>query len=1092
MKVKIFVGKTNRDSLKAVVEKLKHRDKTQKHILITPDRNALNIENFVLENLSEDCVTDITISTFSRFSNQIIQRYNSDNKKMLSKSASIAIIKNILTNNMDKLSYYKKAINYNGFCSELYETICMFKSCGVRPTDIVETNNNFLNLKLKDIKLTYEKFEEFLKNRYTDSFNKLILCSKLINSDLKNTNFYFIDFSDLNFQMYQIILALIKNSSSVNVATIANCFDELNNRELFVNAIYYNIIDLCKQLGVYCDIEKCSLVDYVKDNLYGYSIIKNVNYERVSDYKLCVCDNKHLEIDNLILKIKKLFIDGKIKSFNDIVVCVSDLNLYYRDLENALIVSNLPYYLDKSSSIKDNIVVRAISNILELLCGNYDKHNVLSLLNNVLFNFDDSVFEYNNFINKYGLQYASLIDKSLLNKNIIVPDSLKNVFLFFAIILKYKSKIDSLGSVESLLSILRELFDEIKFEDRVLKLLNKLKQQGLIIEFRNLDKVCEKIKQAFNEILEVFKNEQLSLEGFKGILDSYFEDISVSQPPISIDSIFVGDINNSYFTPCKYLFVLGANEGNFPTYSQDLGIVSDKEIGNLDEKNKITPTIALINKRRKFKVYELMFMADVCTYISYCSSDENGVEQYQNSFITSLMKLDAISEVEYAKQTNLSKCLVGCDDDYCINNLNYDTAKNNFVFAIKNWNSFSSNVGFRAYVDYLASVLNKECDKVLELNKFRKTYFNLRTENNGLLSNNSISISQFETFFKCPYMHLVRYGLKLKDEEKAELQAKEFGDIIHSFLAISVKELCNKSNYDDTSIDDIVKKSFDVVRNMENFSYIFSNKLNAFLINSLEDECFRVLKAINNQQKLSNFRPMKNGYEIPFSKFSNAIKFNIGDKEIVLKGIIDRVDLCDDYFRVIDYKTGSDSFTDFTDLYNGKKIQLIVYMKVFGDSHKNLKPAGAFYLPIKNSYSSGLDMKYQLSGVIRNEIENILNFDGNLNKPNYRSPVVNLATKSDCSFVSNSTSNNLLLSEEQMNYICDFAFKLMSRAVEKMNDGVIDAVPLEDDNFKCCAYCDYKGLCYFDESFNCKTKKVVKVKNISELKNIIEKENEID
>ena len=82
-----------------------------------------------------------------------------------------------------------------------------------------------------------------------------------------------------------------------------------------------------------------------------------------------------------------------------------------------------------------------------------------------------------------------------------------------------------------------------------------------------------------------------------------------------------------------------------------------------------------------------------------------------------------------------------------------------------------------------------------------------------------------------------------------------------------------------------------------------------------------------------------------------------------------------------------------------------------------------------------------------------------------------------------------MLSEEQMNYICDFAFKLMSRAVEKMNDGVIDAVPLEDDNFKCCAYCDYKGLCYFDESFNCKTKKVVKVKNISELKNIIEKEN---
>ena len=92
----------------------------------------------------------------------------------------------------------------------------------------------------------------------------------------------------------------------------------------------------------------------------------------------------------------------------------------------------------------------------------------------------------------------------------------------------------------------------------------------------------------------------------------------------------------------------------------------------------------------------------------------------------------------------------------------------------------------------------------------------------------------------------------------------------------------------------------------------------------------RTIWALAEQVKKGDFVP--SGFEVSFSAIDNlkAMKIRLSeDEELLLKGRIDRLDLCEDekhvYVKIIDYKSGNTSF-DLAALYYGLQLQLVVYM----------------------------------------------------------------------------------------------------------------------------------------------------------------------
>ena len=172
MDINIIAGKCNELNNKHIFSLLKSRDKSKKHIIVAPDRTLFSLEQRLFDELDESCFFDVNIVSLTRLSKQLLIGNNKAN--ILTKQSGVALVKKLLSENKDQLLAFGKAVNFIGFAGTLFETICLYKSCNIAPNDIfVDDSLSYSNLKQKDIKFIYSKYEEFLQHDYTDSFNQL-------------------------------------------------------------------------------------------------------------------------------------------------------------------------------------------------------------------------------------------------------------------------------------------------------------------------------------------------------------------------------------------------------------------------------------------------------------------------------------------------------------------------------------------------------------------------------------------------------------------------------------------------------------------------------------------------------------------------------------------------------------------------------------------------------------------------------------------------------------------------------------------------------------------------------------------------------
>ena len=92
--LKIIYAKTNKDSAEQLLKSLVSRDKTQKHIVFTPDRANLIYQNSIFDLINEECLFDVDVTTISRFASRFATA-----EKVLSKQGGVAIVKKILIEN---------------------------------------------------------------------------------------------------------------------------------------------------------------------------------------------------------------------------------------------------------------------------------------------------------------------------------------------------------------------------------------------------------------------------------------------------------------------------------------------------------------------------------------------------------------------------------------------------------------------------------------------------------------------------------------------------------------------------------------------------------------------------------------------------------------------------------------------------------------------------------------------------------------------------------------------------------------------------------------------------------------------------------
>ena len=190
--------------------------------------------------------------------------------------------------------------------------------------------------------------------------------------------------------------------------------------------------------------------------------------------------------------------------------------------------------------------------------------------------------------------------------------------------------------------------------------------------------------------------------------------------------------------------------------------------------------------------------------------------------------------------------------------------------------------------------------------------------------------------------------------------------------------------------------------------------------------------------------------------------------EILVEGTVDRVDVAEingrRYLRVLDYKSGRKKFL-LDDVYYGLNLQMLVYLfticKNGREELSGLLPAGALYLPALGGYVpaardadpekiAGARLEqYRMNGLLLDD------------------PSVLRAMEADLGGLyipyTDGKKAETLYSLSEMGRLSRLVEERLRGMAEELHRGEIAARPSCRGAESPCGYCDYRGICGFEE-----------------------------
>ena len=318
-----------------------------------------------------------------------------------------------------------------------------------------------------------------------------------------------------------------------------------------------------------------------------------------------------------------------------------------------------------------------------------------------------------------------------------------------------------------------------------------------------------------------------------------------------------------------------------------------------------------------------------------------------------------------------------------------------------------------------------------------------------ILKIKTTSVSKIEKFYTCPYSYYFQYILKLKKRKDGEFEGNENGRILHYVLERFFTDYKDNKILDN-SLNKLAIRYFDDAIKKFNYEYLYKKNENKRTFDRLKNEAIKLVNDMNEIIKRSKFCPCYLEAYVGSDELK-PIKLNVNGKTIELKGYIDRVDMLDDEFIIIDYKTNKSAKLELKEIYYGTKIQLHIYMKAIQES-LNKKPVGVVILPVYANFIKD-NCKYKYSGQVSDNFETLKNIDSLL-EVDCENAIVPYKARN------NKMNKNVHLSSDNLTLLGDYSIRMAENAVSKIDKGYIK--PISSTNS--CEYCNFKDICKYKEN----------------------------
>ncbi len=1032
MAVNIIVGHKLNCVSKEVIRSIdkNRQDFLCDNIVVVPDRFSMVAEKLIFEVLNIKATFNIHVMGINKLAKKIIDDANLD-CVYVDNIESTFILYRAIQKVKNNFLCFSKNIS-QGLLEKIKNALSLIRSSDVSVSELRQ-NLNFVDenqkTKMQDLLSVYEEYENLLDGRL-DATNILKTFDSLIENSLKlqKTNIYFCGFDSFTKQGYEIIKKISKNCKNLVVGVLHKTNN--SNSHIFDDEMYDELTSFFKNNNIDFQILEAtqnltSQQELVFKNVFGYNIKpqQNFNYAKIIEMP-----SKQNEIEN-VAKYICYFIKNKKCKYSDINIVTN--SSYFEDIENIFDEYKISYYVDKNTNFLQIPLLNFIKYAFDVYLENYSQESIINFLSNSFCDIDK--LEKNNienFILENNIEYSKY------NKLLEYYSNSQLIKLK-----KFVNELKNFGTVSYYIKQVKTLLEDFNVESQLNNLCNEFNKNNDLKNEKIYVQVLDKITSLNEKFENILNDEQISVNDFYELYLNALSDVNISQIPLNLDCVYVGDSSSSFFETKKYLFVLGANQDVLPTTIKDLGLISDKEIDFLSKKLKISPTVKMINRRNRFKLFDILSDAKQNLFVYYRLTDEDGQKMLPSKFVSDILSLGA--------------------NKYNIADFEENFADDNYIEKIKFNNPYSyialKNISKNTKQSF---VLKNVLQNLGEFKQFNFLNKEKVSSGKSMLSLNKTKISQVESYYECPFKHFVKYGLKLVEKKDGTIKPNDFGNFLHEFCKYFVDYIKDNKIENDEQITKVVDKVFSKLTNKKDYSY-FNDKENLYTKEILYNEVKRFAIFVCFEQKISNFKLFKT--EFKFGDNLDELCVYVNNKKYSIVGIVDRIDKCDNYFRIIDYKTGSlaSSNSKIENLYNGTKIQVYVYLKAIANKF-NLKPFGAFYLPLNNAYLDSKQDEYKLQGYFIDDINLIEKADSTLNFENNKSKLFEVQYSPNKKYVDENIKKLVYsknVTKQEMQAMIEYSIKIVEQAIKEILEGNTQISPISD-----CKFCEYKAICGIDES----------------------------
>lgn len=934
MSLQYIMGGPSSGKTKFCIDKILEFGTDENILLIVPEQFSLQAEKELIK--LKGAIVNTQVLSFQRLSFYIFSELGGVNKILLEDIGKNILLRKILSHT--QLNFFVNSCN-QGFIDSLSSMISEFYKYEISLSDLdnyIEFASDDLKIKMQDLYLVYKEYSEYIKEKYLSLDETLdILADKIHESKYLNGIKIFMDgFDSFNPQEYKVINELMKVAGDIFFT--AGIHLNQGHGMKYLNPIWSdpyfeikntvnNITELAQINGL--EIKNpISLRKAYKENYELEFLSNNYFYFYAQEYSqpaenifLYSANDLYDEINFIAKKIINYVRNGM--RFNQIAIVVGNLEEYANQIERIFSLYSIPYFIDTKVSIMTNRIVEFIRAAFGIIIYNFSYESVFRFLKTDLLDIDlDDIDLIEDYVLEFGIKgklwkndwhfgFNKYDEKEIIR--------IKNLVLEKTDFLSENLSVNRKYEVSWLCKFIFDMLNHFDLENK----LNENSEENL--------KVWAKICEVLDKIVDILSGTKVDILEFVSILDEGLKKIDLGLIPQFSDQIIIGDIERSRIPNVKVLFIAGANEGYLPKSNDEINLFSNDEKMFLKSVGmKFAPDMERKIFKSDFLLYGLLSKPSYQLNISCSLKNSDEKQMYPANVFNKIKKLFPYGSKNVNNDISLPSAMLN-DIVKIIYNKNPD----DYQIQIYNW--------FRNNNEYEKKILKFE---------------NVALKNNAgslkiacICDKINISVTQLESYAKCPFAHFLKYDLKLKKRKIYTLKSVDIGSFLHAalkqfFLIVKNKNVMfecrdNLKFY----IDEAIKEcDFD-----ENIFY--ESAYYKFLLYHIKNVLYASISAMLNDIESEKYIPDE--FEFEFSNIKLADK-------IFLNGKIDRIDILkignEKYLRVIDYKSSEKKISQI-EVESGVQLQLLLYLKILLDD--KIKPGGAFYFHLDNPF---IDLKNEI------------------------------------------------------------------------------------------------------------------------------------